>query len=340
MGRFSLSSTSPEHEEAEDWLEPYEPQDNIVEPCAPSLNPIYVYYHPQQPKQKRISIWWWIVAVVVIAHIVARFGPPAPPPHSHETISSSWHDFFRKEGTKLVQSLTTLGSVIPHVWHWCVQGIRQEVEYLYDEWTRAPPCPIVMNNDKQQHWNIVGQPRAVTIVSDALDGWDQESSLFILLTGTVGVGKRELAKQVATYVFNDCGDAILELDGQDNDDLFTTLILRHVQRQEGHGAVVTMRHLEDVSSRALMALLQMLQQHNRVVFVGITGIGTRTIHHNLKKHGNMNQIHQVEMEMAIRDEVDDYFREDVAKVSITLDWTVFMHRPSICLDSLHFFFVS
>ena len=174
--------------------------------------------------------------------------------------------------------------------------------------------PTTVQND--EHWEIVGQPRAVSIVSDALDAWDRESSLFLLLTGTVGVGKLELAKQVAQRLYGDCAlRAMLVLDGNvDNADLVSTTISSHIQRQDEHGAVVILRHVEAFTARQIVHLCQLISQQDGVVFIGITGIGTRSIHQNLKQYGSMERIPKVELETTIRDEVDEYFAEDVAKV--------------------------
>lgn len=321
MGRFSLSSSPETHEdEDEHQLAPFVPAANtdlVVEPCTPSLNPIYIHhnhYPLPQKKHGRISLWWIALGAVILAHIISRYGPPAPPPSTSAIHSLGWQEFFLQEGTRLCKSLITLGSVIPHVWHWCIHGIRQEMEQVVDEWTRFAPCPIVMSS-KDWHSSIVGQSRAVSIVADALDAWNQQSPLFLLLTGTVGTGKLRLARQIAQHVFGeDCTHAVLLVDAQQDDgDLLSHEIMRHVSRQGGNGAVVIIRHLEALSTRQVVHLFKQSSHYEKLIFVGIAGIGTKSIHQYLKLYRNMERIPKMELEMDIRDEVDENFDEPVEK---------------------------
>lgn len=339
MGRFSLSHASPEHEEDEQLSLARVDDDNCIQAANSSphhLNPIFIYYTheppPQieQPLKQRISYWWWIAAVVVIAHVVQRYGPPAPPPAS--TIQS-WQDFFREEGERLLQSLKTFASVIPHVWYWCIQGIRHEVEILYEEWTSmktlSSVCPMLLSDNTDFEWQIVGQSRAVSIVENALTTWDQASPLFLLLAGSVGVGKRELALQVSSNLFGDCSDAVLELDGQDNnaEDLFATKISQLVRRQNGNGAVVIIRHLEELSSSELLSLIEVVRQHERIVLIATTGIGTQTINNHLKE--TKGEMDGIPLESSIRDEMNEYYDENVAVSDISLQTPIL--RPELPL---------
>lgn len=320
MGRFSLTLSSPSEDNLDTatprqdslnkstppsvggTLERYNPPEDNLERYAPSEDRLNTYYYFHVPVQKRrISVWWWIVGAIVLAHVVARYGPPAPP-----SKDLCWEDFFMEEGTRLFQSLVALGSVVPHVWSWCALGIQQEVWSLYEDWTRPPPCPLVLRSSQ---WHLVGQPKAVSIVSDALDAWDQQKPLFLLLTGTVGVGKFELAMQVANHVFGDCSDSVLVLDGEHEPSV--SLVLHHIERQKGNGAVVILRHAE--AARRFLEVCRALQQ-DKVVFVTITSIGTKSIHQYYKQYGSMERIPKVELEMSVRDELDDYFDEDVAKL--------------------------
>ena len=78
----------------------------------------------------------------------------------------------------------------------------------------------------------------------------------------------------------------------------------HAIRHESHGAVVIVRHLDDMSTRHLSQLFQALQPYHKLIFVGITGIGTQAIHHHLKLYGNIQQIPKMQLEMDLRDQVD------------------------------------
>jgi hypothetical protein len=326
MGRFSLTLSPREDDNSsgcrtprrdtatpppvEDSLKRYNPApDNLQMFASPEdrLNSYYHYHVPDHKQQRKISAWWWIVGAIVVSHVVARYGPPAPPSNNSEL---SWEDFFIEEGTRLFQSLVALGSIIPHVWSWCAVGIQQEVGSYYEEWKRPPPCPFLRDYENSPQWHLLEQPKAVSIVADALDAWDREKPLFLLLTGTVGVGKFELAMQVAFHLFGDCKDSVLVLDGEE--DSSVSQVLLYLERQRGNGAVVILRHAEQATQRFL-DLCRALQQEEKVVFVTTTSIGSKTIHQYYKQYGSMERIPQVELEIAVRDELDAYFDEDVAK---------------------------
>ena len=259
------------------------------------------------------------LAALILAHVIARFGPPAPPPSDNlSNDDHDWHDFFQQQGTRLYQSLTALACVLPHVWHWCIQNIRQEVSHAYDEWTRLPPCPLVINATTVDY-HISGQARAVAVVVDAIHAWNQQSPLVLLFSGTVGTGKAELARQMGQLVSSSllgttCTDGVLELDAlqQQDHDLFVHNVMMHALRHGSHGAVVIVRHLDAMSTRHVVDILKSLHHYcEKLIFVGITGIGTRAIHHHLKQYKDMKQIPKLQLEMDVRDEVDDYFDEPV-----------------------------
>lgn len=322
MGRFSLNS-SPQDDDHDDntcsqlttlFIAPRADNDSLV-PQEPYVNTpsIYIYHH--QPsrdyKPRRISIWWMALGALVLAHVVARFGPPAPPPPPSDDFHD-WHDFFREQGTRLYQSLTALASVLPHVWHWCIQNMRQELSHAYDEWTRLPPCPLVIVNHTT-NWNIAGQARAVSVINDAIQAWTQQSPLVLFLSGTVGTGKLELARQIGQLVASTgdgtCTDGVLELDAfqqQQENDLLVHDIGMHAVRHGAHGAVVILRHVDAMSTRHFLQVLKSLQQHQKLMFVGITGIGTRSIHRHLKRYKHMRHIPKMQLDMDIRDELDEH----------------------------------
>jgi DNA polymerase III delta prime subunit len=270
------------------------------------LHPYFHYHVPDHKQKRKISAWWWIVGAIVVAHVVARYGPPAPP--SNDEVG--WEDFFIEEGTRLFQSLVALGSVIPHVWSWCAFSIQQEVASCYEEWKRPAPCPFLRHDKSSLQWYLVEQPKAVSAVADALDAWDQVKPLFLLLTGTVGVGKLELAMQVSFHLFGDCKDAALVLDGED--DPSVSQVLLYLERQRGNGAVVILRHAEQ-ATQMFLDVCRMFQQQQKAVFVATTSIGSKRIHQYYKRYGSMERIPHVELEIAVRDELDAYFDQDVAK---------------------------
>jgi hypothetical protein len=149
---------------------------------------------------------------------------------------------------------------------------------------------------------------------DALVAWNQESPLVLLFSGTVGTGKQEVARQLAQLLImpstpNKCTDGVLQLDARQtkDDDSILHTIQMHAIRHGSHGAVVIVRHLEDMSTRRLSQLFQVLQPYHKLIFVGITGIGTRAIHHHWKLYGNIQQIPKMQLEMDLRDQVDDHF---------------------------------
>jgi hypothetical protein len=175
-----------------------------------------------------------------------------------------------------------------------------------------------MKSDSAE-WNIVGQPRAVSVISDALDAWNQQSPLILLLTGTVGTGKLELARRIAKHVYSNCTDAVLELDAhQQDEDLVLHEISTLMSRQGEYGGVMIVRHLEAISTRQVVNLFKSLQQYKLLVFVGITGIGTRTIHQHLKQYKHMEQIPKIELDMNVRDELDGHFDEPVEQYIHTI----------------------
>lgn len=310
MGRFSLHESPPD---AVSRIERFAPPEETSLESDGRLN-CYCYIHNCEAPKKRISIWWWILGGVLVAHVVARYGPPAPPPHA----TTNWQDFFLEEGTQLVQALMTLASVVPHVYTWCAKGLGADVSSVWREWTRPPPCPLVLLDSQQITFHLVGQPRAVSIVEDALNAWDLQRPLFLLLTGTVGVGKFELAKQVASGCFGNCQAATLVLDGEQQNEEVVSQVLSHIHSQRGRGAIIILRRLEALSREQVVSICRAIVS-DKVVLIATTSIGSRSIHQYLKHHESMGDIPKLELEEAIREDVDDYFDgADIAKLFHTV----------------------
>ena len=67
------------------------------------------------------------------------------------------------------------------------------------------------------HEHIIGQDGAITTVASAIRrkelGWmDEQHPLVFLFLGSSGIGKTELAKQVARYIHRQKKDAFIRLD--------------------------------------------------------------------------------------------------------------------------------
>jgi CheY-like chemotaxis protein len=123
----------------------------------------------------------------------------------------------------------------------------------------------------------------------------------------------ELARQIGQLVASTgdgtCTDGVLELDAfqqQQENDLLVHDIGMHAVRHGAHGAVVILRHVDAMSTRHFLQVLKSLQQHQKLMFVGITGIGTRSIHRHLKRYKHMRHIPKMQLDMDIRDELDEH----------------------------------
>jgi hypothetical protein len=254
------------------------------------------------------------LGALVVAHVVATFGPLAPPPSND--MNDDWHDFFRLDGNRLYNSTSALIAVIPYTWQVCMQGMRQEASRVWDDWTRLPPCPLALGNDLTIcNLNIIGQDQAVSIVVDAIHTWNQDSPLVSLFLGTVGTDKEEFARQIGQQLVSGekCTDGVIEVDAleQENHDLLVHSIVMHAVRHGSTGAVVIIQHLDVMSTRHVVQMLKSLQHYEKLILVGITGIGTRAIHSHLKEYGSIEKIRKLPLEMEMRDEVDNHFDEPV-----------------------------
>ena len=147
---------------------------------------------------------------------------------------------------------------------------------------------------------IVGQKSALDSISQTLASWDipqhpleDDENVYeirrpmnILLSGPDGVGKYETAKQVAALLLNGChdnllkehlncgnpscirdnSDRILDLQGidfalkSDGSKVLIHLVLNHIYNQSGAGAVVIVRHVENLSLDAKLEMVRLLSK--------------------------------------------------------------------------------
>ena len=115
----------------------------------------------------------------------------------------------------IAQQLSTLNS------QFSIRNVREEVTAddiaeVVSRWTGIPVCRMLqsereklLNLEAELHRRVIGQDEAITAVSDAvrrsragLQDPKRPIASFIFL-GTTGVGKTELAKALAEYLFND-----------------------------------------------------------------------------------------------------------------------------------------
>jgi DNA polymerase III delta prime subunit len=253
--------------------------------------PFLVPYNP--PKQPRTLSWsFWLVLVAVVTQLVLWYGPPAPP-----TANEAWHEFFRRETGAFLQSTTNLLSVIPHVSHWISKELHAEITELI----KSPPCPMELpTNLEILDARIVGQSRAVTITKQALHAWTRDkNALILLLSGTVGVGKLQLAQLVATLAV--CQTSTITIHGRDyahRHDLVSQL-RRHISG--GGGRVVIIQHPEDMMQHVLFMALESLASSPNLIIIITTHLGSRIIHRHLKDEGSSPTF---SLESALRHELD------------------------------------
>jgi hypothetical protein len=199
------------------------------------LQPHYYEYEQQPPPPPRPSPWFRMCMIAIVAHLLARYGPVAPPPDASR---DSWEDFWVQELRGLWRSAKLFGYTVPkYVVEWVVVGLyddaqsvfhryqtyqheRARLEYWRDCAIRIPDkwnLEGTFNNDvnentlKNNYLPIVGQPLAVQVTTEAIDAWTQTAPLLLYFAGDRGVGKLELARQVTQRIFGHCADEIDEL---------------------------------------------------------------------------------------------------------------------------------
>jgi ATPases with chaperone activity, ATP-binding subunit len=138
--------------------------------------------------------------------------------------------------------------------------------------------------------NFVGKSAEIDILSKALVKWDSSSlsnkrPLNMIFVGSDGVGKYEVAKQVGELLIHhdcqsDCNNPcsscvsfhpshILHLQGINhalNEESCAKSLIRqilnHVYKQKNEGAVVILRHVEDLGDAAKRELIRLLRMPN------------------------------------------------------------------------------
>lgn len=181
----------------------------------------YQPYDYDDPPPKARSLWVQVFWIALVAHLLARYGPVAPP---REANSDSWEDFWVREITGLWRTTKLIGFTVPrYVTQWIVTGVYEDVRYYYHQYREYSEqrgaqrhwanCSLTVPtgdwNLQYQHeasdvYRIVGQSRAVEVTLQALDAWSQTQPLLLYLGGSRGVGKLELARQISERVFSHC----------------------------------------------------------------------------------------------------------------------------------------
>ena len=207
----------------------------------------YHYQYDYPPPPKPWLSWRNIIMFAVMAHLVARYGPAAPPPAAD---SESWEDFWVRELRGLWRTTKLVGYTVPkYVTEWVVVGLWDDAQYYYERyqsynsvqkelefWSNCS-LQIPTHSDNDDDWNleytvtdismdqidpnnkyyqIVGQSRAIQTTTQALDAWAQSSPLLLYFAGSRGVGKLELARQIGQRLFGHCEQK--DNDGRGEDD--------------------------------------------------------------------------------------------------------------------------
>ena len=185
---------------------------------------------PTEPRGPRWVSWQSIaVWIAVVAVLLQLYGPSSPPSNN----VSTWRDFLEGHFHTLWHTVQILSSAFWYALEWSVHAVRSDVvEFLQEQsqhsqswlfpltaWlsSRWPElakqsCPMRIDREVVQEAAsfIVGQERAVSMVLETLHAWDTtddndiRNPLFILLSGTVGVGKMALASSIGRSLFAHC----------------------------------------------------------------------------------------------------------------------------------------
>ena len=361
-----VSTTNPYHNHNASFAMTYDspPPGSFVVAYDATGQPIVVPFL-QPPKKPSSSSWqqllcWLALLGVLVAHLVQQYGPPAPPPmttteDNNNNEVETWDGFWQHYGTQLWVSVTTLASVVPHVAGWCWKGVWEDVTEYSHRYTMPADCALdfrVFHDDENKDplsSVMVGQDRAVSMVRQALRqhehnknrGQEGRKSLFLLLSGTVGVGKRTLANAVARALTLPClqqvkddrvdSSPILIVDAaqqqqQESHDASKSSwprIQQHMQRRP-KGSVVVIHHVEHLDPWTLQQLCQVQQQQQQqVVVIGTTHVGAKVIHRSIKHYGGKpDTVSRLELDLTLRHE---------------LDTTLFLSFPDDPLSSLSCF---
>ena len=208
-------------------------QTNIDDKDDYGLQPHYNHEYQQLPPP-RPNLWFRMFLVAIVAHLLARYGPVAPPP---DAARDSWEDFWVQELRGLWRSAKLMGYTMPkYVAEWVIVGVYDDIQSAYHRYQTyqqersrleywrdcALQIPEQWNLELTVSFNesdaeekqmeksqfpvtsIVGQSLAVTATIEAIDAWTQTSPLLLYFSGSRGVGKLELARQVAQRIFGHC----------------------------------------------------------------------------------------------------------------------------------------
>jgi len=181
----------------------------------------YEYPYNDTPPRPR-SIWFRVILMAFVAHLLARYGPVAPP---RETGELSWEDFWVRELRGLWRTTKLVGWTVPkYVAEWVAVGVWDDVRYYYGKYQtyRLEQADLALwancslnipeewhlfddnVDNNNQLYRIVGQHRAVQVTTQALDAWERSAPLLLYFAGSRGVGKTELARQISRRVFGNC----------------------------------------------------------------------------------------------------------------------------------------
>jgi hypothetical protein len=329
MGRFRPSIDDSEEESDQDEIDlneqalvvssseqpesPFLSQPAEIAPTSPQgfiqtndanghrIHPYDCYYSPPN-QQRRISPWWWVALAAIVAHVVARYGPPAPPKLDNDHHDLNWGEFFELEWNRLYKALGSLLSTIPYVGRWCWQGLYEDVAELFQ------PAPCAMLLPESLDWTrLVGQPVATAVLSDALDAWDRRGPLLLLHSGTIGVGKLELARQIANVAFQHCTSdpqaeaLVIRGDEYGKRMDFGAIISTYISKRP-QGGVIILQHIEKLALQNLIQILQSIRRlKSKLIVFATTHVGSRTIHKSLKQP---KQFSKLELDLSLRHEID------------------------------------
>ena len=299
------------------------PQSSKMATISPALNdfvqPYYNYEHihpydhfNQPPKKRGFSTWWWfpVVAAAAVAHTVIRYGPPGPPRRDDQNLN--WEEFLELELKRFWNASVALLATIPHVGHWCWQGLQQDVAELFQ------PAPCAIHIPESLDFNfIVGQPKAKIVLSEAYDAWDQDGPLLLLHSGTIGVGKIEMAIQFVKVAFHHCiqpNQEVLLIRGDEythTSRIDLVSIIHQYLHKKPLGGVIILHHIEKFPLHTLILSLQSIRKlKSKTIVIATTHIGSKSIHKSIKYP---TEFPNVELNLSICHEIDVELMADVTQ---------------------------
>lgn len=308
----------------------------------------------------------FLVLLIALQHYMP------PPPPSFDT----WTDYVSHSTEGFKATLTNFTLLAWYIVSGCVNNMHQDgklrIHALLSEKQGhlhlSMPCPIALPKSSDSFNamdaiqtrikdRIVAQDSAIELISRALILWNLGETnpgtstnnnaagvkrpLNMIFTGSHGVGKYEVAKQVADIMLNSCqiesfpeefscatpacnrdnSDRILDIAGieyaleeENHERALGQRILDHIYGQKGAGAIVIIRHVENLSMGAKLELVRLLSKRN-VIFTP-----TKTIDDNGFSFGSI-----FGMENDFRNE---------REVEIRLDNSVFVMTTDLGADKI------